>query len=80
MCTLVPSPFLNFGTGNFELFREEIQLYLIRKLINIKIFQTSRYIMPENGSHLGYSLFPGVCCNSPKERHLITQAVLLLTG
>ena len=28
------------------------------------MFQASRYIMPQNRSHIGYSLFPGVCSDS----------------
>ena len=35
-----------------------------RKLVDIKIFHIRRNIMPKNGSHIGYSLFPSVCSDS----------------
>ena len=38
-----------------------MQLNLFRKLVDIKIFHIRRNIMPKNGSHIGYSLFPSVC-------------------
>ena len=52
--------------GIFKLFREEIHvsLNLFRKLVHIKSFQMRKNIMPKDGSHLGYSLFRGVCSNS----------------
>ena len=44
--------------------QEEIQLNLFRKLVDIKIFHVRRNLMPKDGSHIGYSLFPSVCFDS----------------
>ena len=41
-----------------------MQLNLFRKLVDIKIFRIWWNIMPQDGSHIGYSLFPSVCSDS----------------